>query len=137
MERKQFIYSKTLVIIILFFTLLPFIHTEEPLPVYYPVFESPDEIRQDYHYELIQIAFDKTIDSYVQAKLVPGRKIMNEWRQYKYLLHGEKGIDLMIKDNTFDSIINKHHKSITDQANIKKRTVMTLVNPFSYKEVMV
>jgi hypothetical protein len=73
------------------------------MQVFYPPPESPDDTRQDYHYELVQAALDKTADSYGPALLEPGKNIINEWRQYKYLLHGDEGIDFMIKPTSIQS----------------------------------
>lgn len=42
----------------------------------------------------------------------------------------ETGLERMIKDGSFDRIFNKHHKKSIEQANLKKRRLIHLENPF-------
>ncbi|MBF0120927.1 MAG: hypothetical protein HQK79_19025 [Desulfobacterales bacterium] len=84
---------KLLVMTVCFFVLiLPLIYAEEMKYIYHPP-ESADDIRYNYHWELLNMALEKTKETYGSYVMKPSQDIMNENRQKDAL---KKGINLTI-----------------------------------------
>jgi hypothetical protein len=73
------------------------------IPVYYQASESIEDVRNLYHWELLQIALDKTEKEYGIAKLQSVKKIMNELRIFKKLISGSYDIDVMVRPTSIEN----------------------------------
>ena len=76
--------------------------SDKILPVYYQAPESIDDVRNLYHWELLQVALNKTENKYGKAKLVPVKKVMNELRIFKKLINGTDDIDVMVRPTSIE-----------------------------------